>query len=308
MTRLPRLALGTVQPGADSRIIAWALMNALTRSGYQVQHFHSRCCFGGVEGALASAGLASRHLDSWLMRPELCRELFEHASRECDVSIVEGRYAPAEADASPTLGGQLEPLCQWLGLARVGVLDLSAVQNCRLPPKPRVDALLLDRVRDEDGFYSLQTVVESLWRVPVVGGLEDLADLRAEIDSLPLGSRVGTELCDHLGASLARFTNLDRIAELGRKHELPDFCARPLDHACRSIRPSATTVAMAYDDAFHSHFPDTLDLLEMLGAHVVDFSPLHDESLPLGVDLVYLGCGRPDLYAEQLSNNACMRA
>src|SRR5690606_21378146 len=76
------------------------------------------------------------------------------------------------------------------------------------------------------------------------------------------------------------------------------YCARP--------EPRPLTVAVAYDEAFRCYFPDTLDLLEHLGATVVDFSPLRDEALPLGTDIVYFGCGHPERYAEALASNHCM--
>ena len=45
----------------------------------------------------------------------------------------------------------------------------------------------------------------------------------------------------------------------------------------------------------------------MRGAVVVDFSPLRDERLPEGTDIVYLGCGHPEVYAAELSANHCMK-
>jgi cobyrinic acid a,c-diamide synthase len=66
-------------------------------------------------------------------------------------------------------------------------------------------------------------------------------------------------------------------------------------------------VAVAYDDAFHCYFPDTLDLLEARGATVCDFSPLREDSLPDDVDVVYLGCGCPEKFADALSENHCMK-
>jgi cobyrinic acid a,c-diamide synthase len=39
---------------------------------------------------------------------------------------------------------------------------------------------------------------------------------------------------------------------------------------------------------------------------VVDFSPLHDECLPVDVDLVYFGCGNVSRFAHELSENHCM--
>jgi cobyrinic acid a,c-diamide synthase len=66
-------------------------------------------------------------------------------------------------------------------------------------------------------------------------------------------------------------------------------------------------VALAHDEALNCYFPDTLDVLEARGATIVDFSPLRDERLPADTDIVYLGCGHPERYAERLSENDCMR-
>jgi cobyrinic acid a,c-diamide synthase len=68
------------------------------------------------------------------------------------------------------------------------------------------------------------------------------------------------------------------------------------------------TVAIAYDEAFNCYYPDSLDLLELRGASVVDFSPLRDENLPPQVDVVYFGCGHPERFAAALSENHCMAA
>jgi cobyrinic acid a,c-diamide synthase len=65
-------------------------------------------------------------------------------------------------------------------------------------------------------------------------------------------------------------------------------------------------VAYAHDDAFGGYFPDTLETLEALGAVLMEFSPLADEDLPAGADLVIIGCGYPDEYAEELAANACL--
>ncbi len=65
-------------------------------------------------------------------------------------------------------------------------------------------------------------------------------------------------------------------------------------------------MAIAWDDAFHCYFADTLDWLEAGGATLCDFSPLRDERLPEGIDIVYLGCGHPDRFAQALAENQCL--
>ncbi len=72
------------------------------------------------------------------------------------------------------------------------------------------------------------------------------------------------------------------------------------------MSPEDLTVAVAYDDAFGGYFPDVFDAMEQRGVAVEDFSPLKDESLPASADVVYIGCGRPDQYARELSDNQCL--
>ena len=67
-------------------------------------------------------------------------------------------------------------------------------------------------------------------------------------------------------------------------------------------------MAYAQDEAFGRYFPDTIEALEALGADLIEFSPLRDERLPEGVDLVMIGCGMPDHHADVLASNVSMMA
>lgn len=304
MARLPRLAVGTIQPGADSHPLVWALMEVLRRSGLQVQSFLSRSHFPKLAGAVTVTGLNARHLDSWLMSPEVCCDLFLRGCYAADVALVEGQFAPAAG--SDVCGGRLEPLCRWLALPRLVVLDTASISPSHLPRRPKVaDGLLLDNVRDRRHLATLQTEMEALWEIPVLGALECLPPLRRELETVPPGGRVPAELCAALGDHFAALSQPERIWELALQRDLP---ALAVPCRCREARPAKLTVAVAYDEAFNQYFPDTLDLLEWHGATVVDFSPLHHESLPPGTDLVYLGGGHPERFGRALAENHCISA
>jgi cobyrinic acid a,c-diamide synthase len=302
MPHLPRIALGTVQPAADPRAILWALLDRFAQRDVQCQLFHSRACFHDGDAAAAITGLSPRHLDNWLMSRRTCRELFERGSADADLSIVEGCLVNADEAASP--GGNLSTLCDWLDLPRVVVVDVSALSGCDLPERPvGADAVLLDRLADRRDLFRMQTLLEAHWGLPVLGGLETLPELRRVVDRLSGDSQMAREIGRRLGDHLLGPRCCERLEELAASRPLaaqtPATVWRP--HNERPMR-----VAVAFDEAFHCYFHDTLDLLELWGAVVTDFSPLCDEALPPQTDVVYVGCGHPERYAHELASNHCM--
>jgi cobyrinic acid a,c-diamide synthase len=68
------------------------------------------------------------------------------------------------------------------------------------------------------------------------------------------------------------------------------------------------TIAIAQDEAFNFYYPDTLNLLQLAGAELVPFSPLHDNVLPEKIAGIYIGGGFPEEYAPRLSTNESMRS
>jgi cobyrinic acid a,c-diamide synthase len=100
-----------------------------------------------------------------------------------------------------------------------------------------------------------------------------------------------------------RFADLSAIRKLSRSRSF--LRVEPPRHCCGARR---FRVAYAQDEAFGSYFPDTLEALEALGADLVEFSPLRDEALPPAIDLVMIGCGFPDKFADALAENLCLMA
>jgi len=304
MPRLPRIAVGTIQREAKSQTMLWALMDALRQSGLHVQSFLSQAWFPTCQGLTTVTGLPPRHLDSWLMSPETCRATFVRGAREADLALVHGQFESAVPRGES--GGRLATLCRWLNLPRVVVFDAARADPHVMPERPaRVDGVLLDRVADRRQLARLSTDLEVLWGVPVLGALETLPRLRAALEAVPHGERPSPGSCEELGDRLMQNWQPEHLWSLAVGREFPRVGGEPL-----SIEPAVAklTVAIAYDEAFNGYFQDTLDLLELRGASIVDFSPLRDEGLPPGTDLVYLGCGHPERHAAALAENHCMKA
>jgi cobyrinic acid a,c-diamide synthase len=247
------------------------------------------------------------------MAPPLCRQLFERSARAAELAVIEGQFDTARlpghlAQAGESaVGGRLETLCEWLDLPRVAIIDVRGLNDCRWPSRPDVEAVLLDGVTDKADYCRWRTLVESLWALPTLGALETLPAARAAIDRLSACSVLPGDLCNILGTAFEQYADWDALGRLAERRPLPT--ANTDNEEPNEPRPGRSPViAVAYDEAFSCHFLDTYDALEARGATVVDFSPLHDETLPADVDLIYLGCGRPDRFAQQLSNNHCLRS
>src|SRR5207237_3640669 len=94
--------------------------------------------------------------------------------------------------------------------------------------------------------------------------------------------------------------NVDRLLDLiPESHGL---------HGFRGFNPCnpRLTVALARDAAFSFYYRANRDALERAGAKIVEFSPIHDKTLP-EVDSLYIGGGYPELYRKELAANVKMR-
>ncbi len=301
MSRLPRLALGTVQPEANVRPMLWGLTDRWQRLGHQVQTYYSRAHFVPQDASRLQTGRGLRYLDSWVMSQEVCRELFWHGSGGADLAVVVGSFLRVEQ------GGALEDLCTWLDLPRVVVIDVSQWSEGQELPRPEADVLLLDGLVDPAAAAPWQARLEARWGLPVLAALVLSADCRAELSHLDPVAPPPSSWCQRLGAALAEHCQADALCRLADRRP-PAAAVRRLFRRTPAAR--RCRVATAFDECFHCYFPTTLELLEMSGAEVLDFSPLRDEQLPADVDLVVLGCGHPEqgARARVLAENHLMKS
>ena len=303
MNHLPRIALGTVQSNKDIQVVLWALMNALERFGYHVQSYSSRSHCESRDVALSITGQGRRHLDSWLMQPEVCAELFYQGSRFADIGIVDGQYDAVLGDWS--VGSSLDTLCTWLDLPQIAVIDAAMLELCQLPATPtQLSGIVLDNVANTAQLCRAQTELEAIFGVPVLGALGQIAQIRSAIANLPPDGKLTPELCNALGSSLLPHFHVNAFLQIASQRAFTAIEGELFRHRGGD---NSLNIAVAHDEAFSCYFPDTLDMLESQGATVNVFSPLRSETLPSNTDIVYIGCGRMEKYASDLAANVCIR-
>lgn len=306
MLHLPRLALAQVALEPEPSAVGLAWLAGLAERRWRVQHFRSLAC-PTVAGAVGQvSGLPGRHLDAWLMPEPVLRKIFARGAAAADLAIVEGSLDESSAGTASLCHGpgRLRPIMDALDLPTVAILPCPAHDDFHLPHIPEgVDAVFLDGLTSADDFAFARRVVTLSTRKPVVGALEALPEVRAALRAVPRGRPVPDELVARLRSSFLRFADLEAVRELSRRRAFP--WSTP--ERARAL-PRRFRVAYAQDEAFGAYFPDTLEALESLGADLIEFSPIRDERLPDGVDLVMIGCGFSDLHADALAENVSMIA
>ncbi|RUL89754.1 cobyrinic acid a,c-diamide synthase [Tautonia sociabilis] len=308
-----RLALAIPGAGPDPAPVGIAMLAALVDHGLRVQHFRSWACPVGTRAVGALTGLPGRHLDAWLMPPAACRSVFARGAESADLAIVEGTIeeVPASVGGSSyedsclstcRRPGALLPLAEALDAPIIAAVPCDRLDQFHLPHLVRgVDAVILDGLRCRSEFSAMRRMVELVLDRPVLGALEALPSARLALRESRRDRPLDDGLAAELGRSLARCSDLDAMLTLAASRPMPPTDPSALPPSGRRFK-----LAYAHDDAFGDYFPDTLETLEALGAQLVEFSPLCDGDLPPGVDLVMIGCGFPDRFAEELAGNACL--
>jgi len=312
---LPRLALATPATGPEPSVASLAMLAGLTRRRWRVQHFRTRACPTVTEAVGQVTGLPGRHLDSWLMPPALCRGLFARSAQSAELAVVEGTLDEPMSVRSYTscdCPGDLQSIAETLDLPIVAVVSCAGqdAESFHLPQLPEgVDAVLLDGLSNPKELPRLKRLFRLAAKLPVLGAIEIMPQARAALEKVPRDCRLPDGLIDALAHAFWKHADFEGIKELARSRPLPELDPGMLPRSLAGGRGRGRfRVAYAKDEVFGRYFPDTMEALEAFGAELIEFSPLRDEGLPVGVDLAMIGCGMPDHHADLLALNFSMIA
>ena len=134
---------------------------------------------------------------------------------------------------------------------------------------------------------------------------------------LPVEENQERKVVDAMGEAMARQLDLGAIMQIAHKappldrvhNPADEYLAQVIDGRRRSFPDDfgKIRIALARDEAFSFYYPESLAVLERLGAKIVEFSPLKDKELP-EADGMLLGGGFPEMFDEELGSNSEMLA
>ncbi|HUX87828.1 MAG TPA: cobyrinate a,c-diamide synthase [Chloroflexota bacterium] len=319
-------ALMIAAPGSGSgkTTVTAGLTRALRRRGLIVQPFKAGPDYIDPGYHERAAGRPCRNLDTWMVPPESLRTLYARASRPGTVNLIEGVMGLFDGRGGDDVGSTAD-LAKLLDLPVVVVVDVWSTSRTagaialgcqRFDPALNVVGFILNRVAGESHRQWASDAVTQATGLPILGALparDDLAVPERHLGLIPTAEgKVDEAFFDRFADQVEQSFDLDHLLRLASGAGTRTGNTRITSSAPSlfpvETRPADATIGLALDEAFSFYYADNLDLLRAWGARLVPFSPLHDSTLPTGVDALYLGGGFPELFARDLAANQSMLA
>ena len=312
---IPRLVVSSSKGRAGKTLATMAVLSALTHAGRKVCAFKNGPDILAPGHHAAILGAPSRNLDVVLMGEKVLERFYRY-SLGFDIAVVEGNHGLYDSPDGRSEVGSTAQLARLLGAPVVLVVDGERVNRTagavvrglrQFDPRLRFAGAILTNVVARQ-FDRLTGTVESEG-LPVIGILPRDEELIAamvyrHLGLVPMAERRPSALVDLVERRLAPRIDAPRLMALVREGSVPvpvHLSPPP------GVPPSPVArVGILAGRPFTFYYPEMLERARELGT-VTILDPETDSSLP-ALDLLVIGGGFPEVYAESLERNRPFRS
>lgn len=315
--QIPRVVIAATQSGSGKTTIVSGLLALLRERGLRVQSYKIGPDYIDPGYHVLASGLPSHNLDTWLVNEATMTKIFANTfeRNHADLAIIEGVMGLFD-------GGQ-DGISSTASIAKKLNAPVILVINAKSMGESA--AAVACGFRDYDKEINFAGVIlnclgsdthekmirEALQKrgIEVFGAIKRNQEIilpERHLGLLPVEENEAThekkiiaKIAEHLKNSLA----LEKILDLAKSAPLFEVSDEKNFTQEKIIR-----LGVAKDEAFSFYYPESLSVLEKLGAELIFFSPLHDEHLPKNIDGLFFGGGFPEMFAQKLFENQNMRA
>jgi cobyrinic acid a,c-diamide synthase len=304
-----RIIIAGVTSGVGKTSITIGLMHALKKRGYNVQGFKVGPDYIDPSYHTVITNRDSRNLDAWLMGNNGVIKSFINASKDADISVIEGAMGLFDGLSGKNDMASTAHIARLLKAPIILVLDASKTARSiaaiaygfmKFDPRLEIAGVILNNIASEKHAKYCIDALKSI-NARVLGVIERNKDIR--LDERHLGLIPTRE-------EKMRIDKAKRVAEYISEKLLVDEIikivenAKTLDYKVKERKKDRVKVriGLALDNSFNFYYADNIDRLRMHGAEIIPFSPIKDR-LP-EVDGLYIGGGFPEILAEELSKNS----
>ncbi|RMF89982.1 MAG: hydrogenobyrinic acid a,c-diamide synthase (glutamine-hydrolyzing) [Methanobacteriota archaeon] len=308
----PRIVIGGVGSGVGKTVLSIGLMKALTDRGLSVAPFKAGPDYIDPMHHRAATGRGSRNLDSYILSRDALLRSFAAGCENAQIAVIEGVMGLFDSHDSIDERGSTAQTAKILKAPVILTVGAKKMARSAAPlirgfkdfdPEVDVAGVVLNMVGSERHREKVKEAVEELAGVEVLGALPDSPSLRLPERHLGLVPIHETESdLKPLASLIEEYVDMDRVLEIARSAgeiEVPDAHGPGFERG--DVR-----IGIVYDRAFRFYYTETLAQLSAAG-NVTYIDALKDRRLP-PIDLLYIGGGFPEVFAEELEKNRRFRA
>lgn len=307
-----RFVLAGTGSGVGKTTFTIGIMRALMKRNLTVQGFKCGPDYIDPTYHTAVTKRPSRNIDSFMMAHDVVRDIVARASKDADVSLIEGVMgfydgkSPLSNEGSAAHISELtnSPVLLIVNAASMARSAAAIVKGFQLlDENANIVGVIVNQLGSKSHFEIVKEAIEAECKIPVIGYL-----LKGAVPTMP-SRHLGlvpaiergdlNEYFDELATAIEATVDLDQLLEITKAERIS------VESSIFNVQPNRKTVhiAVAKDAAFNFYYEENLELLRAYGAELHFFSPLQNEEVPKLAQGLYIGGGFPEEFAKQLSEN-----
>lgn len=302
--------------GSGKTSITLAIAAILSRS-MNVQTFKVGMDYIDPSYLTAATGRPCRNLDSFVLSTDEIKQVFDHGRQGADMVLVEGVRGLFEGAAALDDQGSSASIAKLLKIPVILVVSARSITRSAaaivkgfqsFDEGVDIRGVILNKVAGEKHIAKATSAIEHYCGLPVIGSIPRLPEMELTMRHLGLvpyiegkDDKTFRDRIDSVKTMIGEHVDFGRLSSVAATLDPPET----FQPAFSRDDVSGARIAVALDRAFNFYYADLFDILPATGADCVTFSPLAD-SLP-DADGYIIGGGYPELFLEELAENASMR-
>lgn len=310
---MKKIMISAIKSGEGKTTITCGILAALKKMGLNPSAF--KCGPDYIDPLFHKSiiGVRGCNLDSFFVDENMIKQLFTEYSSGSDIAVIEGVMGFYDGVAGNTTVASAHEISEILDVPVILAVDIkgsalticSVINGVKNFKKNNICGVILNNC-SKMMYKMYEKMILEHCELPVFGYVPK--NVEYSLESRHLGLVTAGEIenlkqkIDILAETLLETVNFEKILEISQSNKNVNYNVKDIE----KITDEKPRLAVAKDRAFCFYYQENLDLIEKLGAEIVEFSPLLDEKLPENIDGLYIGGGYPELYLEQLSQNKTM--
>jgi cobyrinic acid a,c-diamide synthase len=308
---MKRVVIAGTSSMVGKTTISTGIMKALSKK-YNVQPYKVGPDYIDPTYHTIATNNKSRNLDSFFMNEEQIRILFKKHSKDKDISVIEGVRGLYEGISPYNDIGSTASVAKALNapvilLMNARSLTRSAAAIIRgfkaFDSQVNIKGVIFNMVRGEKHIKKLKEAVKHyIPDIEIIGAIPrdealNVPQRHLGLIPTPENKKSLEEKINLWGEIVEKYLDLDKLVEIS---DVDDFEVNGGE--LWEIDKNKCKIGVAYDEVFNFYYWDNFDALKENGAKIEFFSPLNDDNIP-NCDIIYIGGGYPEEFAEKLRNN-----